>query len=314
LNKIPFHAIFSFSILVLLSYIPSVNAEINAGANVLDVFFPGPGTAELQTKDCSPGLKAIGAGWQSLNPEFTRLIDAKPFDETSWKLKFFTGEPGGDGVRIHTVCVEDVDVQNLSKEVTINTSGLSHESPPQCPSGFKIVGAGWEALDKDKTQLLESIPVDQTTWSLGFLHDGTGDTVTIHSVCVRPIALQVVSQNFNIDTVQDNIGLEMPQCPSGFKIVGAGWEDHDPDQTLMLESRPIPPSGWSLEYRFKNPGGDSFTAHSICIDMSMPVGGEMIPLETTSLLLGYTILNSYWIAPTAVGIGVGIYLVKRKIE
>jgi len=44
----------------------------------------------------------------------------------------------------------------------------------------------------------------------------------------------------------------------------------------------------------------------------MSVGGLQIPTDTTALLLGYTILNSYWIAPTAVGIGVGIYLVKRR--
>jgi len=42
------------------------------------------------------------------------------------------------------------------------------------------------------------------------------------------------------------------------------------------------------------------------------VGGEIIPLDTTALLLGYTILNSYWIAPTAVGIGVGVYLTRNR--
>ena len=42
------------------------------------------------------------------------------------------------------------------------------------------------------------------------------------------------------------------------------------------------------------------------------VGGEIIPLDTI-LVLGYTILNSYWMAPVVIGIGVGIYLVKRKL-
>jgi len=46
---------------------------------------------------------------------------------------------------------------------------------------------------------------------------------------------------------------------------------------------------------------------------SMAVGGLQLPTDMTALLLGYTILNSYWIAPTAVGIGLGIYLVKRKL-
>jgi len=42
------------------------------------------------------------------------------------------------------------------------------------------------------------------------------------------------------------------------------------------------------------------------------VGGELIPLDTSALLLAYGMINSYWIAPTAIGIGVGIYLVKRR--
>ena len=48
--------------------------------------------------------------------------------------------------------------------------------------------------------------------------------------------------------------------------------------------------------------------------MPQIVGGVFITIDTTSLLLAYGLVNSYWIAPTAVGIGVGIYLVKRKIE
>jgi len=43
-----------------------------------------------------------------------------------------------------------------------------------------------------------------------------------------------------------------------------------------------------------------------------PVGGELIPLDTTALLIGYSVLNMYWIAPAAIGVGVGIYLVKRR--
>ena len=47
------------------------------------------------------------------------------------------------------------------------------------------------------------------------------------------------------------------------------------------------------------------------IPPSTAVGGEIIPLDTI-LVLGYSILNSYWMAPVVVGIGIGIYLVKRK--
>jgi len=45
----------------------------------------------------------------------------------------------------------------------------------------------------------------------------------------------------------------------------------------------------------------------------MSVGGEWIATDTTALIIGYSVLNAYWLAPIALGIGVGIYLVRRKI-
>jgi len=44
----------------------------------------------------------------------------------------------------------------------------------------------------------------------------------------------------------------------------------------------------------------------------VPVGGIFEGVDTISLLLNYAILNAIWIAPLGIGIGVGIYLVKRK--
>jgi len=42
------------------------------------------------------------------------------------------------------------------------------------------------------------------------------------------------------------------------------------------------------------------------------VGGEMIQVDTVSLVLAYGLVNSWWIAPIGIGIGLGIYLVKRR--
>ncbi len=44
----------------------------------------------------------------------------------------------------------------------------------------------------------------------------------------------------------------------------------------------------------------------------MSVGGEWIATDTTALIIGYSVLNAYWIAPIGIGIGLGIYLVKRR--
>jgi len=53
----------------------------------------------------------------------------------------------------------------------------------------------------------------------------------------------------------------------------------------------------------------------LCMSPSsmMTVGGEWQATDTTALIIGYSVLNMYWIVPTAVGIGLGLYLVKRKI-
>jgi len=44
------------------------------------------------------------------------------------------------------------------------------------------------------------------------------------------------------------------------------------------------------------------------------VGGEFYPVDNVSLILAYGLVNSWWMAPIGIGIGLGIYLVKRKIE
>ena len=72
-----------------------------------------------------------------------------------------------------------------------------------------------------------------------------------------------------------------------------------------------------ITYTFENTNllvePTTVTLEILCLKAQfMTVGGLQIPTDMTALLLGYTILNSYWIAPTAVGIGLGIYLVKRR--
>jgi len=44
----------------------------------------------------------------------------------------------------------------------------------------------------------------------------------------------------------------------------------------------------------------------------MTVGGEWQATDTTALIIGYSVLNAYWLAPIGIGIGVGVYLVRRK--
>ncbi len=52
----------------------------------------------------------------------------------------------------------------------------------------------------------------------------------------------------------------------------------------------------------------------LCLSPStfQTIGGEWQATDTTALIIGYSVLNAYWLAPIGIGIGLGIYLVKRK--
>jgi len=58
------------------------------------------------------------------------------------------------------------------------------------------------------------------------------------------------------------------------------------------------------------------TATILCLSPSQfanAIGGDWQATDTTALIIGYSVLNAYWLAPIGIGIGLGIYLVKRKI-
>ncbi len=66
---------------------------------------------------------------------------------------------------------------------------------------------------------------------------------------------------------------------------------------------------------FLDCGGQSSCLVEWHLDIStnhLTVGGELVPLDNVSLVLAYSLVNSWWIAPIGIGVGVGIYLVKRK--
>jgi len=74
------------------------------------------------------------------------------------------------------------------------------------------------------------------------------------------------------------------------------------------------------EYFFNGPGNPGapfdipFTDTTLCLSPSsmMTIGGEWQPTDTTALIIGYSVLNAYWIAPIGIGIGVGVYLTRNR--
>jgi len=64
-----------------------------------------------------------------------------------------------------------------------------------------------------------------------------------------------------------------------------------------------------------SPGDFMTKATIICLSPSSllnAVGGEWHATDTTALIIGYSVLNMYWIAPIGIGIGVGVYLTRNR--
>ena len=137
------------------------------------------------------------------------------------------------------------------------------------------------------------------------------------------VKLYTKTQNLVLDD-SSVIQIVTQKCDEGDTIVN-GYLKHftsetvpkiDPNQFSSSAFNVDGTDGWIIEWFPNAPVGEEFDFVIVCgkIVPMMTVGGIEIPTDTTSLLLAYSILNMYWMAPTAVGIGVGIYLVKRKIE
>jgi len=79
----------------------------------------------------------------------------------------------------------------------------------------------------------------------------------------------------------------------------------------VITNENTPAAGWRVGSIFDSPV--PITNYVNCAKVPiLSIGGIQLETDTTALLLGYAILNSYWVAPIAIGVGLGIYLIKRK--
>ena len=111
-------------------------------------------------------------------------------------------------------------------------------------------------------------------------------------------------------------------CEPGETAIGATWNG-----TLALAEPQIHASiyapitdqglsGWKLFIiNDAVPQQGEVTVSVLCAKVNILsgiVGGEMMHPETTALMLAYTLVNSYWLAPIAIAIG--IYLTKNRLQ
>jgi len=81
---------------------------------------------------------------------------------------------------------------------------------------------------------------------------------------------------------------------------------------LLTKSFGMKGTFFGLPHGFTVP--TTLTMSIVCVKPSILslVGGEWQATDTTALIIGYSVLNAYWLAPIGIGIGLGIYLVKRR--
>jgi len=113
------------------------------------------------------------------------------------------------------------------------------------------------------------------------LVDGGGDIATLTKKLVGGTS-SVTTLNFGLDAFEAN---------------NAAFDRSDVDEININFTNTVVAADWTLE--------------KIHITMVM-VGGEMMPADTTALLLAGAELNAIWILPAIAAIGIGAFVVSRK--
>jgi len=135
-----------------------------------------------------------------------------------------------------------------------------------------------------------------------------------------------VTVHFNIPSFQ--LGNEMQIGPDDTLVINSGRTfDHSPDACLILNAAPATirnDGNFNVFGNFINNG--PFINNGAVLDCGIisgtdpipgivnqcPVGGEMIPLDTTMILLAGTQMNAAWMIPVIVSaIGIGIVIARK---
>jgi len=201
--------------------------------------------------------------------------------------------------------------------------------------------------DGFNTRHTEACPVDLVTHPVdiqaeGDFVDGVG---TINSAVFDPDSEITVTLSYANAILEKKEGgaylpseLELFWRPSIEGAIGgfASFSDSPNSDTIILNEAEKTITGTLTNFVFQgtlsgqyalgvqgaNPctgggGGNLVQPNELVIGIASiiggAVGGELIPVDNVSLVLAYSLVNSWWMTPIGIGIGVGIYLVKRKL-
>jgi len=126
------------------------------------------------------------------------------------------------------------------------------------------------------------------------------------------VQASTIDQSGFISLTWEFTSLDWVDFPNGVILDVTAVEDQQPIGTLSFDAHSISLQTSPFTVNCGGPPTCDVGFH-LEIEKTIPIGGTLLPIDTTALLLAGAQMNAVWMIPVvAVGIGVGIYLVKRR--
>ena len=218
-------------------------------------------------------LERTPFAFQDFNPGPSQVID----NIRECQLTLLTDNP--DDTAASTVVQGDKMYRHMSGPGVVAMSYLQYDGVAD-----GVVGGGrtldLNLLNSDNLQIVYSFADFDVTVEAQLV-DGGGDIATLTK--------KLVGGTSSVNTL--NFGLD------AFEANNAAFDRSDVDEININFTNTVVAADWTLE--------------KIHITMVM-VGGEMMPADTTALLLAGAELNAIWLLPAIAAIGIGAFVVSRK--
>ena len=182
----------------------------------------------------------------------------------------------------------------------------------------------------DGNLIFERVGVDRSKVSVGnqkfFDSSSVHLTAGMHDVEMSMRTNVAHNGNFRVSFDDITISREVDQLPP--QPIGHAHDIELGDPVVISGSAEAnqgfgnsgcPPDHVLTGFNFRNEGSQ-FSWQLVCTPLTVldfigvlfAIGGDLLQIDTISILLAYAIVNAVWMAPIGIGIGVGVYLTRRR--
>lgn len=256
-------ALLSIVALTILSVGSSSSpSPVTAGGSSVEEFSSkgngGPNEVSVLRKSCKNGTPVHGGGFFGLDVG-SEIVSNGPISKTEWRVAWMNdGSRDIVGIRVKCDGVNPTaDYAFFQKSGTGTGSGNTHSLSLQCGVGKVMIG-GFYGVDPG-TSVIASRPVNETTWRVAWINDGSADTVGVRLLCLdREVTFVLVSQG----AMTDGPSSVTAGCPPSASLYGGGFKDLAAS-THLAGSRIHNFSNWRLTVESVIP--DSYTLLVVCL-------------------------------------------------